>query len=131
MACSNREMEESVVRDLLGAERESTLARISAMTSELDEIVAAVAGSNGDDEHDPEGSTVAFERAQITALLREARATLVELDAALARLGDGSYWSCAHCGAPIHPERRMARPATQLCIDCAAAGHHAAPNATS
>ena len=112
-------MEESVVRDLLGAEREATVARISAMTSEFDEIVAAVAGSNGDDEHDPEGSTIAFERAQITALLHEARATLVEVDAALARLEDGSYWSCAHCGGPIAPERLAARPATRSCIDCA------------
>jgi len=112
-------MEESVVRELLGAERETTWARISAMTSEFDEIVAAAAGSNGDDEHDPEGSTVAFERAQIAALLRTARATLVELDAASARLEDGSYWSCAHCGAPIDPERLAARPVTRSCIDCA------------
>jgi RNA polymerase-binding transcription factor DksA len=122
-------MEESVVRDLLGAERETTLARISAMTSEFDEIVAAAAGSNGDDEHDPEGSTIAFERAQITALLHEARATLVEVDAALARLEDGSYGSCAHCGGPIAPERLAARPATRSCIECATVTRPA-PNAT-
>jgi RNA polymerase-binding transcription factor DksA len=114
-------MEESAVRSLLGAERESTLARITAMTTEFEEIVAGSADSNGDDEHDPEGSTVAFERAQIGALVLEARAYLVELDRALGRLDAGSYWVCEQCGAPIAAERLAARPATRTCIRCATA----------
>ena len=122
-------MEEPTVRDLLRSERERTLDRIGAMTGEFEEIVAGVADSNGDDEHDPEGSTVAFERAQIAALLLEARAYLVELDAAMARLDDGSYAECAQCGAPIGAERLAARPATRTCIACAAAGR-TIPNAT-
>jgi RNA polymerase-binding transcription factor DksA len=113
-------MEEPTVRDLLRAERERTLDRIGAMTAEFEEVVAGVADSNGDDEHDPEGSTVAFERAQIAALLLEARAYLVELDAAMVRLDDGSYSQCAHCGAPIGAARLAARPATRTCIGCAA-----------
>ena len=56
------------------------------MTTEFDEIVAGSADSNADDEHDPEGSTLAFERAQVSALLLEARAYLSDLDRALARL---------------------------------------------
>jgi DnaK suppressor protein len=115
-------MEESAVRDLLNIERTTTLNRISAMTGEFDEIVAATAGSNTDDEHDPEGSTIAFERAQVSALLLEAQGYLAELDRALARVDAGRYGSCERCGAPIAPERLAARPATESCVSCAAIG---------
>jgi RNA polymerase-binding transcription factor DksA len=114
-------MEEAIVRDRLGAERETTLARIGAMIAEFQEIVAGTTDSNSDDEHDPEGSTIAFERAQIAALLLEARAYLGDLDRALERLDAGSYWTCDRCGRPIARERLAARPATQTCIECAAA----------
>jgi DnaK suppressor protein len=112
-------MDESTVRDLLNAERTTTLARIGAMTTEFEEIVAATAGSNTDDEHDPEGSTIAFERAQVAALLVEARAYLADLDRALARLDAGTYGTCERCGSPIAPERLAARPATRTCVTCA------------
>jgi DnaK suppressor protein len=115
-------MEESAVRDLLNIERTTTLNRISAMTGEFDEIVAATAGSNTDDEHDPEGSTIAFERAQVSALLLEAQAYLAELDRALAKLDTGNYGTCERCGAPIAPDRLAARPATASCVSCAAVG---------
>jgi len=114
-------MEESAVRALLDAARHTALARIGAMASEFDEIVAGAAGSNADDEHDPEGATIAFERARTGALLLEARASLADVDRALARLDDGSYWTCEHCGAPIAAERLAARPATRTCIGCATA----------
>jgi len=112
-------MKATGVRAVLTAERTATLARIDSMTSEYDEIVAAVAGSNSDDEHDPEGSTIAFERAQVGSLLLEARAYLDDLDHALTRLDTGTYWNCAQCGASIAPERLAARPATSTCIACA------------
>jgi DnaK suppressor protein len=124
-------MEEPDVRRVLGAEREATVVRIMDLTGDFEEVVAASAGSNADDEHDPEGSTVAFERAQIAALLLEARTYLDDLDRALARLHDGSYGVCAHCGGVIAPERLSARPATRLCINCAAAVRPAGPNATA
>lgn len=117
---NNAQMHASAVRAVLAAERDTTLARIGAMTSDFDDMVAAAEGSNDDDEHDPEGSTLAFERAQVSALLLEARAYLGDLDRALARLDSGDYWDCARCGAPIAPERLLARPATETCIDCAA-----------
>ena len=113
-------MDEAIVRDGLHVERTATLARIGAMTNDFEEIVAATTGSNADDEHDPEGSTIAFERAQIAALLVEARAYLFDLDRALARVNAGTYGTCARCGAPIAPERIAARPATRTCVACAA-----------
>jgi DnaK suppressor protein len=108
-------------RAALEAERATTLTRIAAMTSEFDEIVAGSADSNADDEHDPEGSTIAFERARTAALLHEAQAYLEELDRAAIRLDAGSYWTCARCGQPIAAARLMARPAARTCISCASA----------
>jgi DnaK suppressor protein len=105
----------------LEAERAITLTRIGAMSAEFDEIVASSADSNADDEHDPEGSTIAFERAKTAALLQEARAYLDELDVAGARLEAGDYWTCVRCGGTIAAARLLARPATRTCIACAAA----------
>jgi DnaK suppressor protein len=112
-------MEEATIRDVLEGERRDTLDRIGAMASEFDEIVAATAGSNSDDEHDPEGSTIAFARAQVASLLLEARAYLGDLERALTRLDEGVYGTCEHCGRPIAPERLAARPAARACITCA------------
>ena len=60
--------------DPLGEERAAALAQIAALTREFDEVVAASQASNADDEHDPEGATIAFERQQIAALLEQAAA---------------------------------------------------------
>ncbi|MEP7178017.1 MAG: TraR/DksA family transcriptional regulator [Pseudonocardiales bacterium] len=93
---------------------------ISALSGDLQSVVQASADTNADDEHDPEGSTIAFERAQVRALLDSARDNLVEIDAALARIAAGSYGRCEACGAPIGRERLQARPAARLCVSCAA-----------
>jgi DnaK suppressor protein len=113
-------MDESAVRDALEAERTATLARLEAMTAEYDGIVAASLDTNADDEHDPEGSTIAFERAQVSALVSQAQADLDEMDRAMARLDQGSYAICERCGSQIAEERLAARPATRTCIRCAA-----------
>jgi len=102
------------------AERQATLERIAAMTDDLAAVAAATAGSNIDDEHDPEGATVAFEREQAAALRERARSHLAEIDAALARVADGSYGTCVRCGRPIAPARLETLPATRLCVTCAA-----------
>jgi RNA polymerase-binding transcription factor DksA len=111
--------EEPIVRAHLGSERRATQDRIEAMTADFDAIVRASSDANIDDEHDPEGSTVAFERAQVAALLAQARTSLDELDQALARLDAGVYFQCERCGAPIGNERLTARPASRTCIGCA------------
>lgn len=42
------------------------------------------------------------------------------ITAALDRVANGSYGTCANCGDPIGEERLDALPATPLCRDCAA-----------
>jgi DnaK suppressor protein len=107
------------MNDPLAAERVAALAQIEALTREFDEVVAASKASNADDEHDPEGATIAFERQQVVALLEQAQRRLADVDAALARREAGDYGRCATCGRPIGAERLAARPAARTCIDCA------------
>jgi RNA polymerase-binding transcription factor DksA len=103
----------------LEKEHAAALAQIEALTREFDEVVAASQASNADDEHDPEGATIAFERQQVVALLEQARRRLDDVEAALARRAEGGYGICQTCGRPIAPERLAARPAARTCIDCA------------
>jgi DnaK suppressor protein len=107
-------------RARLEAEREDAIARLASLSGDYDAVVAASRDTNADDEHDPEGSTIAFERSQIGALVRHVRLHLAEVDAAMERLDDGSYGSCETCGAAIGDDRLEARPVARTCIHCAA-----------
>jgi RNA polymerase-binding transcription factor DksA len=103
----------------LARARVETLAQIDVLVREFDQVVAAAQSANGDDEHDPEGATIAFERQQVAALLASARRRLADVDDALARIEAGEYGTCASCGRPIAPERLAARPSARTCIACA------------
>ena len=105
--------------DLLTRRRAETIRRIEALTGQFDVMVEASELSTNDDEHDPEGATVAFERAQVQSMLREAQEELAELGRAADRLREGTYGFCERCGNPIAPERLAALPATRTCISCA------------
>lgn len=100
------------------------LARVQAQVARLEAdvagVVAASEGANSDDEHDPEGATIAFERAQLAALLRGARARAAEIRQALESVDDARYGRCAQCGEPIGQERMAARPGVTSCVACAA-----------
>lgn len=106
---------------LLEEQRSATLRRLAGLTGTYDAVVAASYDSNADDEHDPEGATIAFERSQVGALIRQARDGLAEIEAALVRLDAGDYGTCERCGEPIGEGRLEARPVARLCIACAAA----------
>jgi RNA polymerase-binding transcription factor DksA len=110
----------TAARALLAAEHERAEARIRALGRDFDGIVASSAAT--DDEHDPEGTTNAFERQHVAALIDQARQHLVDVGAALSRLDAGGYGICEQCGQPIGHERLLARPAARHCIRCAAAG---------
>ena len=106
-------------RRRLAAQREETRAHLAALKRDFDGVVAASLDSNADDEHDPEGATIAFERSQLGAIAQQAQHHLEEIDAALARLADGTYGTCESCGRPIAEARLEARPVARLCIACA------------
>ena len=101
------------------ADRRTAVERLRRLRSDFGGIVEASRDSNADDEHDPEGATIAFERSQVDALLRQAEHQLEEVDAATRRLDAGTYGVCEICGGPIGDDRLGARPTARVCIDCA------------
>lgn len=100
-------------------QRARTVDQIDVHARAFDEFVESVAFVATDDEHDPEGHTIAFERQQVASLLREARSHLIDVERAIARIEAGTYGSCESCSHPIASERLAALPATRICIDCA------------
>jgi DnaK suppressor protein len=107
-------------RTLLEAERQAVIERLAALERDFNGIVEAAGQANADDEHDPEGATIAFERQHIAALLAQARSHLAAIEAASRKLDAGSYERCDVCGGEIGAPRLAARPAALTCVRCAA-----------
>jgi DnaK suppressor protein len=110
----------SIIRDALEGERSKALARLQSLRAELKRLIADAVDTNADDEHDPEGPTIAYERARVTALLDDAQSSVGDLDEALVRLDGGSYSICESCRRTIPSERLDALPACRTCVECAA-----------
>ena len=100
----------------LEEERAEVAARLAAMTRDLESVFDASVDSNADDEHDPEGQTIAYERSQLSALIHAAHQQRAEIEAAQARLEDGVYGICEVCGVPIPKERLEVRPTARACV---------------
>jgi RNA polymerase-binding protein DksA len=110
--------ENATARDRLAGEQASALERLAGLERDFASIVES-SGAGNDDEHDPEGATIAFERQHVASLLTQTREYLAEIDAALEKLDHGDYGRCENCGQPIAPERLAARPTATTCINCA------------
>ena len=105
----------------LAADRDQTRDRLAELEREFAAIVTSAreGSAGGDDEHDPEGATVAFERQHIAALAAQAREHLAAIDTALTKINSGIYEICDMCGGEIGEERLAARPASLICVRCA------------
>ena len=112
-------MTPAAARALLDAERRRTQLRLAHLRDDHTGFVEASRDTNADDEHDPEGTTIAFERSQVGALVRQAETHLAEVDAALDRVSSGTYGVCERCGAEIPDERLEVRPTARRCVACA------------
>ena len=113
------EAEASRLRAAISAERDRVAEQIAHLQTNLDGIVEAVELTSNDDEHDPEGTTIAYERAQVTALLHQAEDDLAALDATVERIDAGTADTCEVCGGTIAFERLMALPGVHTCVECA------------
>lgn len=112
-------MDPAVVHGRIEAARATTVARLDSLRGQFDAIVAGSEWTTDDDEHDPEGSTIAFERAKVVGLAKDAENEIRELDEALVRLREGVYGICERCGTAIADVRLEALVAARRCIDCA------------
>lgn len=106
--------------DLLRARRAEVDGRLRRLAHDEQSLRRDRADGTADDEHDPEGSTLSGEWAQVDALRRAAEAERADLDAALARIDAGTYGFCVACGRRIPVERLQARPMADRCVACAA-----------
>ena len=104
---------------LLRGRRRDLLRELGRQGDTLNAVRAARSGGDADDEHDPEGPTLSDEWSLRAGVHAELTASLAAIDAALVRIDDGSYGSCLRRGESIGRERLEARPAAELCIDCA------------
>lgn len=59
-----------------------------------------------------------FEQQRDLALRERAVQQLAQVDAAIGRLGDGTYGTCRRCGRAIPAGRLEALPWAAHCIDC-------------
>lgn len=55
------------------------------------------------------------------AMMRRSEASLKAVEAAIARIEEGSYGTCEVCGGPISAERLDAVPHTDVCVRCVGA----------
>ncbi|MDF2559319.1 MAG: molecular chaperone DnaK [Microbacterium sp.] len=106
-------------RERLLVLRAQAEARVQATAATLDELTHDRAGSNDDDEHDPEGVTLSSEWSRLTGLADAAASELRQVDDALARVDAGTYGVCANCGKAIPEARLQARPFAEYCVTCA------------
>lgn len=105
-----------VLATRLDDERAVLTARVARLADDMAALIAASRDSNADDEHDPEGQTIAYERSQLSAVTSQAQDHLVEIDAALERVAAGTYGVCEACHRLIDAARLEARPTARTCV---------------
>ncbi len=99
--------------------------RLNEDRASLEEQIASLEQENEDNQVEEMGIGHHYGDDATDMMLRErnlpvrgnAEELVAEIDAALERLDDGSYGTCARCGKEINPERLEARPAAIYCID--------------
>ncbi len=110
-------------RGLLAVEREHYIAQASQLKAEADSL------SQGNepvevqfDEESGEGNTLTVERERDLALAASAIAAVEEVEAAIAKIDQGTYGICESCKESIPRARLRALPYARLCVKCKEGG---------
>jgi RNA polymerase-binding transcription factor len=102
----------------LVAERDTLLGQASRLEDEANSLIED--GEMGDvqfDDESGEGDTMVVERERDLALSAQARQTIADIDAALARMGTGTYGYSVVSGRPIPRERLEAIPWATVLVE--------------
>ncbi len=83
-----------------------------SLEDETEEIIGSA------DNHPAETASATLDREIDYTLEENSEHVLAEIDAALARIQEGTYGTCRTCGQPIAEERLEAIPYATQCIDC-------------
>ena len=102
------------VHQKIRTQLESRLTELTSRVSEIDEDLREP-GPQDFEEHatEAEGDEV------LESLEGSAVAEISQINAALARIEDGSYGECVTCGEEVGEKRMEAVPHTPQCISCA------------
>lgn len=84
---------------------------------EGDEAEGELSNASGD-QHIADHAAELLDRELDESLEVNAEQIAAEIDAALARIDDGTYGTCARCGKEIPAARLDAVPYAILCVDC-------------
>jgi RNA polymerase-binding transcription factor DksA len=105
---------------------DETLAVLTALRDELTARAAALrsgadvpTGGISFGKRVGEGTNIAIERFTDVAIHDQLVQQLAAVEAALARLAEGTYGVCEVCHRPIAPERLEAIPWAATCVSCA------------
>jgi DnaK suppressor protein len=98
---------------------EQVLRELDAATTTLE---AEDAGASTElthvDQHPAETASEITDLDRENAVIEHAAAHRAEVEAALARLDDGSWGTCTDCGQAIAPARLAVRPEAARCVEC-------------
>ncbi|TML41658.1 MAG: hypothetical protein E6G27_06595 [Actinobacteria bacterium] len=110
-------------RGLLIEERLAYLEQAEALKAEADSLAQDMEpGDIQFDDESGEGGTINVERERDLALSAQARASVEEIDHALAKIANRTYGLCERCGQPIPRPRLKALPYARLCVACKSGG---------
>jgi RNA polymerase-binding protein DksA len=94
------------------------------LVHQLSELGANEDGQLRDDVSYGEGfadaAAATAERTEVIGLVDSVKAMLKNVDAALERIAEGTYGTCAECGKEIGRARIEFRPESIYCVDCKA-----------
>lgn len=104
----------TTLRKNLEDERERLIAQIERLDAEFRD--ESWKEPRSDD--DAYSGSATYERERTMSLARNARAMVIQIDEALARIEAGTYGLCVSCGQAVSPERLEAIPQASDCLDC-------------
>ena len=105
-------------RERLEAERERVTAELNELHDDLGTSLEESTDEDGNDSHLADSATETFDRELEQSLEDNAGHLLASIDAALARIDDGTYGRCERCEGQIDDARLEALPHATKCIEC-------------
>jgi DnaK suppressor protein len=113
-------MDHTALRERLAEEKKRLVATVNGASDDIDRDESersSLGELSNVDQHPADHASETFEREKELTIIGSLEAQLNEIDAALARLDDGTYGKCEDCGKPIGDERLEARPTARYCIE--------------
>lgn len=106
------------VRQRLLDERSRVVVERQRLADDTARSMEDASDDDGADSHLADSATETLDREIEMSLEGNADHLVASIDAALARLDEGTYGLCERCGGRISPERLEALPYATKCIEC-------------